>query len=128
MLADLTPGLFAAVDDLAAARAFYGDVLGLEDLGFDGFAHRFRSGASTLRIVVPPQGRVAAEYTVLGWVTPDIERDVAGLTAKGVAFLRYPFFGPSQDQATGVWTAPSGDRVAWFKDPAGNTLSLAQHV
>jgi len=102
-------------------------VLGLEHHGFDGFAHRFRAGPVNLRIVKPPQGRVAAGYTVLGWETPDIARDVAALTAKGVEFIRYPFFADAQD-AHGVWTAPGGDKVAWFLDPDGNTLSLAQHV
>ncbi|CAN5369618.1 hypothetical protein BH09PSE2_BH09PSE2_13880 [soil metagenome] len=128
MLADHVPGGFIAVDDMAAAVAFYGGVLGLEDHGFDGFAHRFRAGPVNLRIVKPPQGALIADYTVMGWETPDIARDVAALTARGVAFKRYPFFGLSQDQATGVWTAPDGAKVAWFNDPAGNVLSLAQHV
>ena len=126
MLADHTPGAFIATDDPERAKAFYGEVLGLEFLGFDGFANRFRAGPVTLRIVKPPK-RVAADYTVMGWETPDIARDVAALTAKGVAFERYPWFGDGQD-ATGVWTAPSGDKVAWFRDPDGNVLSLAQHV
>ncbi len=128
MLADHIPGAFIAVDDMDRAVAFYGDVLGLEDQGFDGFAHRFRAGPVNLRIVKPPQGAVVADYTVMGWETPNIARDVAALAAKGVAFKRYPFFGPSQDQATGIWTAPGGEQVAWFNDPAGNVLSLAQHV
>ncbi len=128
MLADHTPGAFIAVDDMDAARRFYGEVLGLEDRGFDGFAHRFRASPVNLRIVKPPQGAMIADYTVMGWETPDIARDVAALTARGVVFNRYPFFGEAQDPATGVWTAPSGDKVAWFKDPAGNVLSLAQHA
>ena len=127
MLADHTPGLFIAVDDTDRAIAFYRDVLGLEPLGFDGFAHRFRAGPNTLRVVKPPGGRSQAGYTVLGWETSDIARDVAALTARGVAFVRYPFFGDQQD-AAGIWTAPGGDKVAWFLDPDGNNLSLAQHV
>lgn len=127
MLADHTPGAFIAVEDAERAVAFYRDVLGLEYRGFDGFAHRFRAGPINLRIVKPPQGRAAAAYTVLGWETDDIARDVAALTARGVAFLRYDFFKDQQDEA-GIWTAPGGDKVAWFLDPDGNNLSLAQHV
>lgn len=127
MLADHLPGLFIAVEDVDAALPFYRDVLGLPYLGFDGFAHRFRAGPNTLRVVKPPQGRAKADYTVLGWESDDIGRDVAALTSRGVAFVRYPFFGDQQD-AVGIWTAPSGDKVAWFLDPSGNNLSLAQHV
>lgn len=126
MLADHIPGLFIATDDSDRARAFYVDTLGLTYLGFDGFAHSVRAGPNTLRIVKPPQ-RVRADYTVLGWETPDIVGDVAALIARGVAFEHYAFFGDAQD-ASGIWSAPGGDRVAWFKDPDGNVLSLAQHV
>ena len=127
MLADYIPGGFIAVDDTDRSVPFYRDVLGLEHLGFDGFAHRFRAGPINLRIVKPPGGRAKADYTVFGWETADIARDVAALTARGVAFVRYPFFADQQD-AAGIWTAPSGDKVAWFLDPDGNNLSLAQHV
>lgn len=126
MLADHAPCAFLATDDVDRARAFYEGVLGLECQGFDGFALKFRLGPINLRIAKAP-GRVAADHTVLGWETPNITRDVAALTAKGVVFTRYPFFGDAQD-AQGVWTAPGGDKVAWFLDPDGNNLSLAQHV
>ena len=126
MLADHVPGLFIATDDPERARAFYEDTLGLPYLGFDGFAHSFRAGPNTLRVVKPPQ-RVRADYTVLGWVTPDIARDVAALAARGVVFEHYAFFADQQD-ASGIWSAPGGHKVAWFKDPDGNILSLAQHA
>lgn len=64
---------------------------------------------------------------MFGWESADIHADVAALAARGVAFVRSPFFADSQD-AQGIWTAPNGDRVAWFRDPDGNTLSLAQHA
>jgi catechol 2,3-dioxygenase-like lactoylglutathione lyase family enzyme len=126
MLADHIPGLFIATGHPERARAFYADTLGLPYLGFDGFAHSFRAGPNTLRVVKPPH-RVQAEYTVLGWETPDIAADVAALSASGVAFERYPFFGDQQD-ANGIWSAPGGAKVAWFRDPDGNILSLAQHA
>jgi hypothetical protein len=63
-------------------------------------------------------------FTVLGWSVGDIEKAVSGLQKRGVAFERYP--GLEQDPL-GVWTAPGDAKVAWFKDPDGNTLSLSQH-
>ncbi|MET0548011.1 MAG: VOC family protein [Xanthomonas sp.] len=126
MLADHAPCGFLAVDDIDRARSFYEGVLGLRCHGFDGFALIFDAGPIRLRIVKPP-ARVVADYTVFGWESADLAADVASLAARGVAFLRYPFFGDSQD-AQGIWTAPNGDKVAWFRDPDGNVLSLAQHV
>ena len=126
MLADHVPGVFIAADDLDRSRAFYESTLGLPYLGFDGFAHSFRAGPTVLRVTRPPR-RVVADYTVFGWVTSDIAGDIAALVANGVAFEKYPFFGDQQD-GQGIWTAPGGDRVAWFKDPDGNILSLAQHA
>jgi hypothetical protein len=66
-----------------------------------------------------------AQGTALGWESRDIRADVERLKEKGVAFEIYPNMG--QDEL-GVATFPGGDRVAWFKDPDGNTLSLSQHA
>jgi hypothetical protein len=60
----------------------------------------------------------------MGWEVSDIEAVVKWLTERGVAFEKYPFV---QDRKLGIWTAPSGDKVAWFKDPDGNVLSVSQH-
>jgi hypothetical protein len=54
-----------------------------------------------------------------------IEDEVRALVARGVVFEKYPFV---EDQKTGIWVAPGGDKVAWFKDPDGNVLSLSEHV
>jgi predicted enzyme related to lactoylglutathione lyase len=65
-----------------------------------------------------------AKYTTLGWNVPDIEAKVNELEKAGVQFERYGF--PGQDEK-GIWTVPGGAaKVAWFKDPDGNILSLAQ--
>jgi len=64
-----------------------------------------------------------AQHTVLGWGVADIHATVKGLAGKGVAFERYGFL-PQDD--SGVWTSPVGAKIAWFKDPDGNTLSLTQ--
>jgi hypothetical protein len=66
-----------------------------------------------------------APYTILGWKVPDISAAVQQLTATGVAFERYPFL---EQDADGIWSAPEGAaKVAWFKDPDGNVLSLSEH-
>jgi hypothetical protein len=66
-----------------------------------------------------------AQFTILGWQVADIEGVVRGLEKKGVHFGIFGFF--KQDDL-GIWTAPTGDKIAWFKDPDGNVLSVSQHV
>ena len=66
-----------------------------------------------------------AHFTVLGWEVSGIEDVVRALQAKGVKFEIFGFF--KQDE-WGIWTTPTGDKVAWFKDPDGNTLSVSEHV
>lgn len=114
---------FIPTRDGEAARSFYEATLGLRFVADDGFALVFESGGNMLRVVrtgefTPPP------YTIVGWESLDIERDVEALAERGVTFERYSFV--TQDQA-GIWTTPTGDKVAWFKDPDGNTLSLSQH-
>jgi catechol 2,3-dioxygenase-like lactoylglutathione lyase family enzyme len=117
---------FVAVTDFARARAFYEGVLGLAYISQDDFVLALRAGPISLRLTTPPEP-ATAPYTVFGWRVNNIDAAVAVLAAKGVAFERYAFFGDAQN-STGVWTAPGGDRVAWFKDPDGNLLSLSQHM
>lgn len=62
-------------------------------------------------------------FTVLGWEVPSIRRAMTALSKAGVSFERYTFL--EQDEA-GVWTAPSSTQIAWFKEPDGNLLSLAE--
>ena len=121
-----TPMGFIAVSDFEAAKTFYVGVLGLDFVTHDGFATVLRSGDLNIRLTVPP-AFTPADYTVFGWQVADIATEVERLSARGVAFERYPFFGEAQ-AANGIWTAPGGDQVAWFKDPAGNVLSLSQSV
>jgi len=117
---------FIATRDADRARAFYRDTLGVK-LGLklveeSPFAIVFDSGGIMLRVTNVPELN-PAPYTVLGWEVPDVGSAVKELVAAGVAFSRYP--GMTQDE-DGVWTSPSGARIAWFKDPDGNTLSLTQ--
>jgi catechol 2,3-dioxygenase-like lactoylglutathione lyase family enzyme len=111
---------FVATTDTARARAFYEGVLGLAVLDHDGFACVVDAHGTTIRITAVPE-RAPAAYTVLGWQVDDLDATVDDLVARGVVFLR--FDGMEQDER-GAWTAPSGDRIAWFADPDGNTLSL----
>ena len=113
---------FAATTDLAAARAFYERALGLPMTGQSPIACTFDAGGTTLRVVLVEKPTIAP-YTVLGWTVGDIGGTVRELTGRGVDFER--FEGVEQDEL-GIWDAPGGSRVAWFKDPDGNTLSLTQ--
>jgi catechol 2,3-dioxygenase-like lactoylglutathione lyase family enzyme len=113
---------FVATTDLARARAFYEGTLGLRVLEESPFACVVDAHGTMVRIT-PVAERADADYTVLGWAVADIEQTVRELAAVGVEFRR--FDGMGQD-ALGVWNAPGGDKVAWFTDPDGNTLSLTQ--
>ena len=115
---------FVAATDLDRARVFYEQTLGLPVLEHTDFAVVLDANGTMLRVTAV--GQVArAGYTVLGWRVPDIAASVRALAAQGVTFLIYE--GISQDN-DGIWTTPSGDKVAWFADPDGNTLSLTQFV
>ncbi len=123
MLASAKVVSFVATSDAARAKAFYGGVLGLRLISEDGFAVVFDANGTTLRVGIVPE-LVLAPYTVLGWGVDDIAAAVRGLTAAGVQFERYSFL---QQDDLGIWSAPGGAKVAWFKDLDGNVLSLSQH-
>ena len=113
---------FVATSDVPRARTFYEEVVGLELVRDDGFALVFDAHGTTLRVTHVAEVAVAP-YTALGWLVPDLAATVAALAGRGVVFER--FDGVDQDEH-GIWTAPGGDLVAWFKDPDGNTLSVTQ--
>ena len=113
---------FVAATDLDRARVFYEQTLGLLVLEHNDFAVVLDANGTMLRVTAVEQVAHAG-YTVLGWRVPDIAASVQALATKGVTFLIYE--GMSQDD-DGIWTTPSGDKVAWFADPDGNTLSVTQ--
>jgi catechol 2,3-dioxygenase-like lactoylglutathione lyase family enzyme len=116
--------------DAARSRDFYENTLGLTFVADDGFALVFRCGfrtASNMIRIARVQELTPPPYTILGWEVADIVAEATALTAKGVLFARYPFLPPDQVDSLGIWTTPTGDKVAWFHDPDGNTLSLSQH-
>ena len=108
--------------DRMRAKAFYGDSLGLTLLSEDAFAMAFDAHGIMLRIA-SVKALTATSHTVLGWKVPDIAAAVKDLRAAGVEFQKYEGFG--QDDLD-IWNSPSGARVAWFKDPDGNMISLTQ--
>ncbi|HMH24854.1 MAG TPA: VOC family protein [Puia sp.] len=123
MLSDKTIMAFIATTDAKKARPFYEEVLGLPVKRTDEYAIVFNSNGIELRMTIVRELH-PVPYSVMSWIVPDIHGMIKGLTAKGVVFEKYTFF--TQDDA-GVWTAPDGTQVAWFKDPDGNLLSLTQY-
>ena len=115
---------FLIATNADTAISFYRDALGLKFIRDDGFALVFDMGGVMLRISRAPQF-TPAQHTVLGWESLDIAGTVDELAAKGVVFTHYPNMG--QDER-GICTFPNGDKVAWFKDPDGNVLSISQHA
>jgi catechol 2,3-dioxygenase-like lactoylglutathione lyase family enzyme len=115
---------FVPIKDPDKARAFYEGVIGLRFVKDDGFALVFDANGIMVRMARVQQF-TPMPFTILGWQVKEIEKIAAELQAKGVPFERFGFF--KQDDL-GIWTAPTGDKVAWFKDPDGNMLSISQHV
>jgi catechol 2,3-dioxygenase-like lactoylglutathione lyase family enzyme len=115
---------FVTIVDVERAKRFYRDTLGLRLVSEEPpFALVFEAHGIMLRLgmgkELPP-----ARGTVLGWQVPDIVAAVKELMQAGVQFERYEFV--KQDDL-GIWTTPTGAKVAWFKDPDGNILSVSEH-
>jgi catechol 2,3-dioxygenase-like lactoylglutathione lyase family enzyme len=115
---------FVATAHPSQAQTFFEGVLGLRLVSDDPFALVFDANGATLRVAkvdsLSPQ-----PFTVLGWLVADIAATIRQLGERGVRFERYTAMGMVQDDL-GIWTAPGGAQIAWFKDPDGNTLSLTQ--
>jgi catechol 2,3-dioxygenase-like lactoylglutathione lyase family enzyme len=114
---------FVPTRDSVKARTFYEGTLGLKFIFEDDFALVLDANGTKVRVSKAPEFK-PAPFTILGWEVQGIENVVAALMKKGVRFEKFGF--PGQDDQ-GIWSAPSGAKVAWFKDPDGNVLSLSQH-
>ena len=123
MLRDAKVTAFLATTQGPRAAAFYAETLALRQLSDDEFALVFDLGGVELRIQKLKQF-TPQPFTALGWQVPTLRTTIAALADRGVAFERFP--GLAQD-AQGVWVAPSGAQVAWFRDPDGNLLSVAEY-
>lgn len=118
---------FVNIVDIPRAIGFYRDTLGLRLVSEEPpFAIVFDANGIMLRLVIsqPSMPFTPAQGTVLGWSVANIAEAVKDLAARGVHFERFAQI--PQDER-GIWTTPTGAKVAWFKDPDGNLLSLSQH-
>ena len=106
------------------AEQFYGDILGLPLQSRSLGALVYDVSGTALRVSPVPSAR-PSEHTVLGFAVPDIASAVTLLRGRGVTFERFPGF-PHDE--SGVVPVPDGSRVAWFRDPDGNLLSVVQYL
>ncbi len=124
MLASMPMNGFVPTSDAEKARAFYKGVLGFELISDNEYVATYRAGANKVMLqkgaTSPP-----AQRTIVGWEVTGIRDVVSELTKRGVEFLRLNMEWIKQDDL-GIWNSPDG-KVAWFKDPDGNTLSVSEH-
>ena len=122
MLGDM--GLKAFVPTVMPERAkfFYRDILGLKLVSEDNHALLFEGKGTLIRVIIVHRLK-PQRFTVLGWSVNNIVKTIKSLNQKGIYCEKYNFF---KQNKLGVWTSPGGSKVAWFKDPDGNILSLSQ--
>jgi catechol 2,3-dioxygenase-like lactoylglutathione lyase family enzyme len=125
MLSSINIVAFVPTRDAERARAFYEGILGLRFVKDDGFAMVLDANGIMIRVAKVGKDFTPAQFTILGWQVSEIENVVRHLHKKGVQF---EIFGFLKQDDLGIWTAPTGDKVAWFKDPDGNVLSVSEHV
>jgi catechol 2,3-dioxygenase-like lactoylglutathione lyase family enzyme len=123
MLASAKMVGFVPTSDYDRARAFYEGKLGFQFVSLDQYALIMKVGGHMVRISKIPDF-TPRQGTILGWEVENIESATTSLSDRGVTLEKYPFV---QDRELGIWTTPTGEKVAWFKDPDGNILSLSQH-
>ncbi len=123
ILENARPVAIICTRDRARSAPFYRDTLGLRLVAEDQFAAVFSLNGAVMRLSDVADWR-PHEHTIFGFNVDDISACVKALASKGVSFIRYQ--GMNQDD-DGVWVSPDGAaKVAWFKDPDGNNLSIAE--
>ena len=123
MLRDSQAFTSFSIDDVAHAKQFYGEILGLTITEGDGMLRLKTTGGGEV-MLYPKRDHRAASFTVLNFPVPELERTVAALKERGVRFEHYDRPGLKTDP-DGI--CRSGDmKIAWFTDPAGNILSVLQ--
>ncbi len=122
MLANKKMKAFVPTLDPEKAKFFYTGVLGLKLLSADKYGIEFDANGTLLRINTVKE-YTPHPFTVLGWNVDDIAATIKALNTKGVHCEKYAFL--DQDEM-GVWMSPGGSKVAWFRDPDGNLLSLTE--
>lgn len=123
MLADSRAFSGFAVPDIEQATRFYGDTLGLRVEEQNGLLNLRLAGDREI-VVYPKPDHVPATYTILNFPVDDIDKIVDELTARGVSFEKYEGFG--QDEK-GI-ARDQGPSIAWFRDPAGNIMSVIEET
>jgi predicted enzyme related to lactoylglutathione lyase len=124
MFADTKAFSGFSVNDLEAAKAFYGDTLGLTvKVGGPGLMLEIAGSNGVL--IYPKDDHVPATYTILNFPVEDIDAAVDDLVSRGVVFERYGGMTDDKGVARGL-SMDRGPDIAWFKDPAGNILSVLQ--
>lgn len=122
MLADIELKAFVPTIIPEKAKAFYKDILGLTLLSEDNYAMEFKANKTLLRVIVVQEFK-PHPFTILGWNVDDIISTIKALNAKDVVCEKFDFL---QQDELGIWISPSSAKVAWFKDPDGNVLSLTE--
>ncbi|MEA2506207.1 MAG: hypothetical protein QOH48_825 [Actinomycetota bacterium] len=122
MLADAQTHTTLPVEDLARAKAFYAEKLGLEPVSEESAGNFYETGGTRF-LLFPTQGRPSGTHTQMGFAVDNIEATVAALKERGVQFEEYDF--PGFDKPTSIaHTGPV--QAAWFKDSEGNLLGVVQ--
>jgi catechol 2,3-dioxygenase-like lactoylglutathione lyase family enzyme len=122
MLADKKLKAFVPTVKPAETKSFYKDILGLKLLSEDNYALEFDANGTLLRVTIVQEFK-PQPFTVLGWNVTDIVSEIKSLNEKGIVSEKYPFL---EQDGLGIWISPGGSKVAWFKDPDGNVLSLTE--
>jgi hypothetical protein len=122
MLSDKKLKAFAPTIQPAKAKSFYKGILGLKLLSEDNYALEFDANGTFLRETIVPEFKPQL-FTVLGWNVENIVSIIKLLNKQNVFCERYEFL---EKDDLGIWTSPGGSKVAWFKDPDGNILSLTE--
>jgi len=126
MLTDKRVKAFVPAADADTAKKFYGETLGFKLLSEDNYGNEFEMNQVSLRVSFVSADHLQPQrHTILGWTVQDILETFNFLKGRGIVFEKYDFL--EQDE-NNIWTARGGTQVAWFKDPAGNLLSIDQQA
>jgi predicted enzyme related to lactoylglutathione lyase len=115
-----------SVNDIQKAKEFYGGILGLDTTDSPMGLLELRTEGNNSIMVYPKPNHVPATFTILNFPVDDIEKAVDALTAKGVVFEQYE--GEIKTNEKGISMSPAGPKIAWFKDPSGNILSILEKM
>ncbi|HRV84919.1 MAG TPA: VOC family protein [Saprospiraceae bacterium] len=122
MLANGILKAFIPTVDPQEAILFYRDLLGFELMSEDDYAMEFNANGTLLRVTIVNEF-VPQPFTILGWNIENLVFTVRQFNEKNIYFEIFDFL--EQDDL-GIWNSPGGAKVAWFKDPDGNILSLTE--